>query len=93
MMLSNNYILLLAMIILYGGMLVGLDQVLFVVIWGNPILFTNCDLNSALKRGVKPVVLMVLPQNILFMLTVLLMYFYICYSMLSFGTDIYQLIL
>ena len=32
MILSKNYILLLAMIILSGGMLVGLDQVLFVVI-------------------------------------------------------------
>ena len=29
-------------------------------------------------------VLMVLPQNIVFMLTVLLMYFYLCYSMLLF---------
>ena len=57
------------------------------------ILFTNSDLNSALKRGVKPVVLMVLPQNIVFMLTVLLMYFYLCYPMLLFGMDIYQLIL
>ena len=32
MILSKNYILLLAMIILFGGMLVGPDQVLFVVI-------------------------------------------------------------
>ena len=38
-------------------------------------------------------VLMVLPQNILFMLTLLLVYFYLCYSMLLFGLDIYQLIL
>ena len=59
------------------------------------ILFTNSDLNSALKilkRGTS-CGLMVLPQNILFMLTVLLMYFYICYSMLLFGMDIYQPIL
>ena len=59
------------------------------------ILFTNSDLNSALKRvkRVKPVVLMILPQNISFMLTVLLIYFYLCYSMFLFNTDIYQLIL
>ena len=38
-------------------------------------------------------VLIVLPQTILFMLTVLLMYFYLSYLTLLFDTDIYQLIL
>ena len=59
------------------------------------ILLINSDLNSALKSLKKSKACGVdgLAADHLFMLTALLMYCYLCYSMILFGTDIYQLIL
>ena len=59
----------------------------------SPKTIPSSNLRDGLDYIVKPVVLMVLPQNILFMLSVSLMYFYLCYSILLFGMVIYQQIL
>ena len=49
MNLWNNFMLLFVMITLYGGMLVGLGLVLFVVIWGDPSWGASMQADSVIR--------------------------------------------